>query len=248
MKKMMAAVLCLVSGLASSVALADESKTDELIINNLKQVDSRIQVESINSSPLNGMKEVELDSGEVLYADKNGEYFLIGQLYRFNEEAGFVNLTEERAKAGRAEKLAAIADAQKVVYAPEGEVKATVNIFTDVDCPYCRKLHEEIPELNKRGIQVNYLAFPRSGAGTPSHHTMVSIWCAKGAEGKRIAMDNAKTGKSVTPIQCENNVLAQMALGQELGVRGTPAMVFEDGSLVPGYIPAARLSAMLGVN
>lgn len=248
MKKVMAAVLCLVSGLAGSVALADDSKTEQLIKDNLKQIDARIQVESIGDSPLQGMKEVELESGEVVYADKNGEYFLIGQLYRYNEEAGFVNLTEEKAKAGRAETLAAIDESNMVVYAPEGTVKATINVFTDVDCPYCRKLHAEIPKLNEMGIQVNYLAFPRSGAGTPSHHTMVSIWCAENAGAKRTAMDYAKSGKSVTPIQCENDVLAQMALGQELGVRGTPAMVFEDGSLVPGYIPAGRLGAMLGIN
>jgi len=116
-----------------------------------------------------------------------------------------------------------------------------------VDCPYCRKLHDEVPKLNEMGIQVNYLAFPRNGQGTKTYNTMVSIWCAKGAEAKREAMTEAKQGMSLDKADCNSPVMSQLALGQAVGVTGTPAMVFEDGSLVPGYVPAARLSKMLGL-
>ena len=247
MKHLQIVAMCLF-GLLSSVVMAEEADAEKLIKQNLKQIDARIQVKSIADAALNGMKEVELQSGEVVYADPKGEYFLIGQLYQFSEEAGFVNLTEEKSKAQRVEQLAAITEDQMVVYAPEGEVKATLNVFTDVDCPYCRKLHAEVPQLNKMGIQVNYLAFPRNGEGTPAHRTMVSIWCSKDAQAKRDAMTAAKTGSSVTPSSCVNPVMDQFALGQAMGVRGTPALVLADGSLVPGYIPAERLAVMLGVN
>jgi len=245
MKRMLAVVLCLFAGISGSVFA---ESPDDLITQNLQKVDPRIKVKSISEAPVAGMREVELNSGEVLYSDSKGEYFIIGQLYRYSSDAGFVNLTEEKSKTQRKEQIATIAQEDMVVFAPEGEVKATLNIFTDVDCPYCRKLHDEVPKLNAMGVQVNYLAFPRNGKGTRAYHTMVSIWCADGAEAKRGAMTDAKQGKSLEKTTCENPVMQQLALGQSIGVTGTPAMVLDDGTLVPGYIPATRLGKMLGVN
>jgi len=245
MKRMLAVVLCLFAGI-SGVVFAESP--DDLITQNLQKVDPRIKVKSISEAPVAGMREVELNSGEVLYSDSKGEYFIIGQLYRYSSDAGFVNLTEEKSKIQRKEQIATIAQENMVVFAPEGEVKATLNIFTDVDCPYCRKLHDEVPKLNEMGVRVNYLAFPRNGKGTRAHHTMVSIWCADGAEAKREAMTDAKQGKSLDKATCENPVMQQLALGQSIGVTGTPAMVLDDGTLVPGYIPAARLGKMLGIK
>lgn len=245
MKRMLAIVLCLFAGISGSVFA---ESPDDLITQNLQKVDPRIKVKSISEAPVADMREVELNSGEVLYSDSKGEYFIIGQLYRYSSDAGFVNLTEEKSKTQRKEQIATIAQEDMVVFAPEGEVKATLNIFTDVDCPYCRKLHDEVPKLNEMGVQVNYLAFPRNGKGTRAYHTMVSIWCADGAEAKRDAMTDAKQGKSLEKATCENPVMQQLALGQSIGVTGTPAMVMDDGTLVPGYIPATRLGKMLGVN
>ncbi|MGH1441056.1 MAG: DsbC family protein [Cellvibrionaceae bacterium] len=246
MKKIQAALLCLLAGVSGWVFAAESS--DDLIKQNLQKVDSRIKVKSISSAPVAGMREVELNSGEVLYSDDKGEYFIIGQLYQFSNESGFVNLTEEKAKGQRKDKVATISEEDMVTFAPAGEVKATLNIFTDVDCPYCRKLHEEVPKLNAMGIRVNYLAFPRGGQGTKAYNTMVSIWCAGNAASKREAMTDAKRGVPLDKSNCDNPVLQQFALGQAVGVTGTPALVLEDGTLVPGYMPAARLGKMLGVN
>lgn len=245
MKRMLAVVLCLFVGVSGAVFA---ESPDDLITQNLQKVDPRIKVKSITEAPVAGMREVELNSGEVLYSDSKGEYFIIGQLYRYSSDAGFVNLTEEKAKTLRKEQIATIAQEDMVVFAPEGKVKATLNIFTDVDCPYCRKLHDEVPKLNEMGVQVNYLAFPRNGKGAGAYHTMVSIWCADGAEGKREAMTDAKQGKSLEKATCENPVMQQLVLGQSIGVTGTPAMVLDDGTLIPGYVPAARLGKMLGIK
>ncbi len=246
MKKLSLALVSVMAFLSSTVFAAEG--VAERIEANLQKIDNRIQVKSIGESPLKGMHEVELASGEVLYADDNGEYFMLGKLYQFSDEKGFVNLTERKQNAHRKATIDKVDAEQMVVYAPKGDVKATVSIFTDVDCPYCRKLHAEIPELNKMGIQVNYLAFPRNGSGTATYKEMVSIWCAKGADGRREAMDVAKTGGTPEPVECNNPVMEQLAMGQMLGVTGTPAMVFEDGRLVPGYVPAAQLAKMLDVQ
>ncbi|WP_415882550.1 DsbC family protein [Neptuniibacter sp. QD34_54] len=245
MKNLFKTFACLWACVATSVMAAE---AEGLIEQNLKKVDARIVVKEIGDAPLTGLREVELNSGEVLYADDKGEYFLIGKLYRFTDKEGFVDLTERKKSAQRKVQMADLDEEQLVVYKPKGEVKATVNIFTDVDCPYCRKLHAEIPALNEQGVQVNYLAYPRNGTGTGTFKSMVSIWCAEGAEGRRQAMDQAKSGIRPAVKTCDNPVLDQLQLGQSVGVTGTPAIIFEDGRLYPGYAPAQQLVNLLDLE
>ena len=135
-----------------------------------------------------------------------------------------------------------------MTYSPEGEVKARIHVFTDISCPYCVKLHREIPELNKMGIEVSYLAFPRAGQGSAAHKQMNAIWCAGDEDARRDAMDQAKLTRSLAGSDCKTPVIEQMALGQSMGVTGTPALVMADGKLVPGYVPAKQLAKMLGIN
>lgn len=245
MKKLLAVMLCLFAG-SSGLVFAESS--DEQIKQNLHKVDPRIKVTSISEAPVEGMREVVLNSGEVLYSDSKGEYFIIGQLYRYSNDTGFVNLTEEKAKAQRQEKIAIVAKEDMVVFAPEGEVKARVYVFTDISCPYCVKLHREIESLNELGIEVSYLAFPRAGRGSTAHKQMNAIWCAGDDEMMRKAMTNAKLNGGIEGSDCETPVIEQMKLGQSIGVTGTPALILEDGTLVPGYLPATHLAKRLGIN
>jgi len=115
-------------------------------------------------------------------------------------------------------------------------------VFTDIDCGYCRKLHGEIDQFNAKGITVRYLAFPRSGIGAPSYNKAVSVWCDKDPQA---AMTRAKNGETLPKADCDNPVKEQYELGQLIGVQGTPAIIMEDGALLPGYVPAAKLAAAL---
>lgn len=229
--------------MASMPVMADS--TEELIRKQIDKINAQIPVASVKPAPFGGLYEVELASGEVIYSDAKGEFFLLGQLYQLTDARGFVNLTEEKANTARKARMATVKDADKVIYPAKGTHKATISIFTDVDCPYCRKLHEEVPALQDMGVQVEYLAFPRAGAGSATHQKMVSIWCA---DDRLKAMDQSKSGQSVKDATCDNPVLEQYALGQEVGVTGTPAIVTADGQLIPGYVPARRLAPMLGIK
>ena len=235
----------LMLAMTSSAWAADTAEDN--IKQQLSRVDSRFEVSSIEPAPMKGLYEVTLSSGEVLYADAKGEYILAGQLYQIDADKGLVNLTEAKRAQARAVAMQALSEEDMVVYRPDGAVQATVHVFTDVDCPYCRKLHEEVPALNEMGVQVNYLAFPRGGMGSRAYTTMTSIWCGD-AEERRERMDEAKSGGRVDEEQCDSPVMEQFALGQKLGVTGTPALVLEDGRLLPGYVPAERLKQVLGLN
>lgn len=244
MRKVLIAMM--LAAMSGSLMAADSA--EKLIEQKLKLIDKRIPVASIKPAAIKGMYEVELTSGESLFADSKGEYFVVGNLYKLDSEDGFVNLTEKKVAIKRAERIAAIADTDKVVYKPAGEVKATINVFTDISCPYCRKLHEEVPALNKMGVQVNYLAFPRAGENSAAFREMRSIWCNEPGKARAEAMHASKTGGDVAAKVCDTPVMEQMVLGQQVGVTGTPAMVLEDGTLIPGYVPAARLASMLELN
>jgi thiol:disulfide interchange protein DsbC len=117
-------------------------------------------------------------------------------------------------------------------------------VYTDVDCPYCARFHRDVPALNEAGVKVRYLLFPRTGVGSESYHKAVSVWCAS----DRVKVVGiAKAGGKVEPKKCDNPVEKHMELGAEIGIQGTPAIVFDNGKMLPGYVPAPQLLAQLGL-
>lgn len=192
----------------------------------------------VNPAPLKGMYEVVLGS-DVFYISEDGKYLLVGDLRDTNTGE---NLTDVTRNELRKTVLATMPEDKMIVFPAKGETLYTVSVFTDVDCPYCSKLHDEVPKLNEAGVTVRYLAYPRAGQGSKTYKTMVSVWCA---DDPLQAMTDAKARKPVEAKQCENPVQEQFLLGQEVGVTGTPALVLSDGELVPGYVQAERLVAYL---
>ncbi len=193
----------------------------------------------IVESPVAGLYEVSFGP-EVLYVSKDGRYALQGDLI---DVATRENLSESRRGAGRLQLVNELKEKDMIIFpATTKQQKHVVTVFTDVDCSYCRKLHAEMADYNKAGITIRYLAFPRSGENTPSYFKMVNVWCAKD---RRAAMTRAKLGEAVEQKNCDNPVKEQLALAARFGVSGTPTLVLEDGSVVPGYMPAARLSQAL---
>lgn len=170
--------------------------------------------------------------------------FMEGDLYEVTN-GGLINLGERKRNVIRAEKIAAIDESEMIIYEPADGRKATITVFTDVDCPYCRKLHGEIEELNALGIAVRYLAYPRTGLNTETHFKMISTWCA---EDPKAMLTSAKRGAGVPPADCDNPIARHYQLGREVGVTGTPALVLEDGTILPGYIPAQTLAGYILEN
>ncbi len=199
-----------------------------------------MQVGDIMLSPI-GLYEVSVQNGQSVYVSRDAKFLIPGDLYESKEE-GLVNLGEARRNVVRRDRIAALDEKDMIVFAPEGERKATLTVFTDVDCPYCRKLHAEIEALNSYGIAVRYLAFPRTGLNTEIATKMISTWCA---EDRNAMMTSAKRGGDVPAVDCDSPVEEQYQLGREVGVTGTPALVFDDGTIMPGYVEAPTLAKYL---
>ena len=175
------------------------------------------------------------------FTDKAGKHIIQGQIIAVGAKAP-VDISAALVASTAQEALKAVDKKDMVIYPAKGATKAVIYVFTDADCGYCRKLHGEMEDINARGIEVRYLAWPRSQESVPK---MEAIWCS---EDRKAAMDQGKTGANVQAPSCANPVQEQMALGARLGVRGTPAIFTEAGQQVGGYLPAAQLAEAVGVN
>ncbi|MDS4029631.1 MAG: DsbC family protein [Candidatus Contendobacter sp.] len=232
------AALTAASSATSTVAPAAAPSGKQPDLTRLQEALNGEKPDSVAPTAIPGLYEVVL-GGQVLYLSEDGRFAVQGDMVDLGSRA---NLTENRRGELRGKAIAAVGESNMVVFAPEGPVKHTVTIFTDIDCGYCRKMHSQIADYNKEGIKIRYLMFPREGIGSESYHKAVSIWCANN---RQEAMTKAKRGESIEPKTCDNPVQAQYELGDKLGVRGTPSMVLESGEMLPGYVPPAQLARLL---
>lgn len=203
----------------------------------------QFEIKSITESKMGGMYRVVDQRGQIIFASSDGQHFVTGELYS-TSGGQLVNVSEQERQGTRVEQLANLKEGDRITFPANGKQKAHITVFTDIDCGYCRKLHNEVPRMNELGISVSYLAFPRAGVGSSSYDKLVSVWCA---EDRLDAMTEAKAGKTLPRKSCENPVSAEYALGSALGVNGTPAIVLDDGALLPGYVPAEQLAKGLGI-
>lgn len=194
-------------------------------------------LDSAGAAPIKGLFAITSGT-KIIYVSGDGKYAMEGELFDMRNGE---NLTEKQKDLVRAKMLGALDERDMIRFSPD-DTRHTITVFTDVDCGYCRKLHSEIPMLHDAGIAVRYLGFPRAGPGSETYEKMVSIWCAKD---RRKAMTDAKAGKKIPGRQCKNPLQEHVDAGRRFGVRGTPAIVLEDGSLISGYLPAARLRELL---
>ncbi|MEX0963477.1 MAG: DsbC family protein [Pseudohongiellaceae bacterium] len=204
---------------------------------------NQLEILSISATPLPSIFQVELNTGEILYSDISGDYLFAGDMYQ-TTSAGLMNLSASKRQERNLDKVAAIPESEMIIFTPD-QIKASITVFTDVDCTYCRKLHSELDQLMAKGIEVRYVAYPRGGSDAASFDKMISVWCSND---RKKSLTQAKNGQNLPAADCDTPVLAHYALGNELGISGTPALVFPDGRVIPGYMDAERLAAMLQIN
>jgi thiol:disulfide interchange protein DsbC len=235
-KQFVSAALMLLTVSFSGLSMAD-SESQLAITKSLKSVFPGAAPSEISPSPMAGVSEV-LIGPRLFYVTNDGKYLLQGSLI---EIATRKDISEERRNGIRQSAIDEVGEENMIVF-PAKDARHTISVFTDIDCGYCRKLHDEIDQFNANGITVRYLAFPRSGIGAPSYDKAVSVWCDKD---RPAAMTRAKSGETLPKADCDNPVKEEYELGKMIGVQGTPAIVLEDGTMLPGYIPAAKLAAAL---
>jgi thiol:disulfide interchange protein DsbC len=196
------------------------------------------KAEDVQPSPVAGVYQVPMGA-DTAYVSADGRYIFAGDLYEIDTRT---NLTETNRSAGRTKLLAKVDEREAIVFG-SASARHTITVFTDVECGYCRKLHSEIDQLNKLGVRVRYLAYPRSGPGTADWRKMEAVWCASD---RKEAITKAKLDQVVKAQNCSATPVAkQFQLGEDLGVRGTPAIFTTNGEYIGGYLPPAELKSQL---
>jgi thiol:disulfide interchange protein DsbC len=230
---LLAAVLVATSGL--SAALADPPAAADPRVALLKLLPAGSTIDDLKPSPIPGIYQFT-QAADVSYLTADGKFYLDGNVY---DMATRVNLTEAIRAHARLAMLAAVPESQMLIFAPKNPLY-TITVFTDVDCQYCRKLHSDMAELNKLGVRVRYLFYPRTGPNTESWRKAEVVWCSAD---RNDALTRAKAGAQLdmnktcgpTPVDRE------FQLGQSLGVRGTPAILTDNGDFINGYLPPKEL-------
>jgi thiol:disulfide interchange protein DsbC len=214
---------------SGSVALADDGKDPRAEL--LKHLPPGSKLEDLRPSPIAGLYEF-MQGAELSYLTADGKFFVDGNIYDMDSRQ---NLSETRRAQARAKLIGAVPESQMVIFSPENP-RYTITVFTDVDCAYCRKLHSEIAEINKLGVRVRYVFYPRSGPGTESWRKADAVWCSSN---RNEALTRAKAGGTLDMKKTcgETPVNREYTLGQAIGVRGTPAIVTESGDMIAGYMP-----------
>jgi thiol:disulfide interchange protein DsbC len=192
------------------------------------------QASDVAVSPIPGLYEVTM-GGLIAYVSSDGKYLLSGNVYDLDTQ---VNLTASRRNSARAKALAATSESNMIVFGP-ANAKMTITVFTDIDCGFCRKFHSQIAEVNKAGVRVRYMFFPRTGPATESWTKAEQVWCAAD---RRDALTRAKKGDTVKGKNCGDAAIqSQYELGSDLGVEGTPAIFTQQGDYIGGYLAPAEL-------
>lgn len=228
-------VPALLLSLVSVVAMAGEAEVRKALTGKIIGADKA----QIQAAPIPGMFEV-IAAGQLYYVTDDGRFLFQGNAFDLVEGK---DLTEPRMNEVRAQQLNSVDDAQAIVFTPkDGKVKNRINVFTDIDCHYCREMHKKMAGYLERGIEVRYLFFPRAGVNSPSAKKAEAVWCA---DDQHKAMTDAKAFRKVEDRSCGNPVASHYRLGKELGVRATPTIMTDGGQVIPGFRPPEALEQIL---
>jgi len=209
------------------------------IVTKINQVlPAGMTVKGIKQSQVDGLFVVDIGDLQPIYASKDGNFFLYGEMYAI-KNGELLNTTKQEISLNRKAILdSELSEKDFITFAATDE-KHVITVFTDVDCGYCRKFHGEIEDYNAQGITVNYVAFPRSGLESESYNKIVSAWCSSDPKGTLTAL---KEGRDPALKLCQDHpVEDHYLLGQRIGITGTPAIISSSGDLLPGYLPPMEL-------
>ncbi len=196
------------------------------------------KADQLRATPVAGIYEYTRGA-EIAYVTADGKYALSGDLFELKSNR---NLTEEHRRELRARLIAAEPESEMLIFSP-AQPKYTITVFTDVDCAFCRKLHSQMGELNRLGVRVRYLLYPRTGPNTLAWTKAEQVWCSPD---RNDALTRAKLGQELKTKPCADNPVAHTwALGKDFAIDGTPAIVLPNGDMLPGYVPPDVLVAQL---
>lgn len=198
-----------------------------------------IPIDHLSVTRVPGIYEI-ISEGQVYYVDSTVSFLFDGNLVDLK---GRQNLTELSMTAQNLRYIDAIGEENMLIYkSNDAAPTRSMSVFTDLDCPFCQRLHSELDILLDAGVSVRYLLFPREGLNTTAHENLESVWCA---DDQHAAMTAAKRGELAPVASCDNPITQHFTLAQQLGLTATPMIYLDDGQRINGYLDAHTLLEVL---
>lgn len=235
----MRALFALLLGMLAAPTHAAEGGAPTAVSEALARLAPGTPVDGLRKAAMPGFYEAAV-GGRTVVVSADGRYLMAGALWDLRAQR---NLSEPLLADVRREVLATIPATRRFVFAA-AQPRATVTVFTAIDCGYCRRLHEQVDRINAAGISVEYLLLAHAGADSPSHATAVSAWCAAD---RADALTEAKRGQQPPHKMCPNPIDEHAALARRLGVSNTPTVIAADGRVLGGYLTVQQLTGALGL-
>lgn len=199
-----------------------------------KKAGINAKITGIKTTEVPNMSWVSLEGMAPVYVTNDGKYLIQGDVIRLGDKE-LHNVSETLQSDVNKKIFANLKAEDLLIYPAKGKTKHVIYVFTDVSCPYCHKFHEQMDEMNSKGIEVRYIAWPRGEQHMPA---MEAIWCNSD---RRAAFDQAIAGGSITPTTCKNPVKNQYQMGLNIGVNGTPGVYSSEGLYLGGYMSTSEL-------
>lgn len=226
-------VIAIIASLTVSVALAGTTGDVE---KRLKEQYPATKITAVRESPVRGIHEVIMGRN-VAYTDESGRYMIFGHLYDMKEQkdltAGLLDALNRVDVS-----LLPQADAIRTV---RGKGERKLFVFSDPDCPYCKRLEAELAKMDN--VTIYTLLYPLEGLHPDARRKAEAIWCAK--DRAKAWEEFMANGKLPDASGCETPIDRNLRLGNTLGVNGTPTIVFADGAVAPGMLPAIEIERRL---
>ncbi|PIT11691.1 hypothetical protein BGI30_05350 [Snodgrassella alvi] len=237
------------SNTATEISQAVDAVTSKKVSENLTKKmqkaftlkGAELNIQSVYTTPFKGIYEVVITGNQIIYTDENADYIILGNLLDLQHHK---NLTEQR-----------LSDLSKVdfdklpldkaIKEVRGNGQHIMAVFSDPDCPFCKKLEEEIAQIDN--VTVYTFLMPVPELHPKAQNKSVQIWCQKDRTTAWTAwMRHNKEPASVA--NCNNPVAETMKLGDKLGFTGTPTIIFPNGKTISGLMRKNDLEQELGKN
>lgn len=237
------ASLCIAQESESNIPIpvVQQKKITKIIESVSIEMGKNLSIDQIKASPIPGL--LQITSGlNVFYISEDGQYLAFGEILDTSKNQSTWNITEQEVRQLRMQALATVKETDMVIFPSLGKKIGTVTVFTDLDCGYCHKMQKNIKKYNNLGIEVRYLAFPRSGPNTPSFNKAITVWCSKDkAHDYALASDGQELAKNLCT---KNPVTLQFELGRKMGINGTPTFILDNGVIIGGLVDPQTLVQM----
>lgn len=235
--KKLACTVVIACTLLVYTAMVKSDDTDQLDALRTKLAEnlSDIPIEHLATTPVPGLYEM-VSEGQIFYIDETASFLLDGNLVDLK---GQKNLTEKSMTAQNLRYIDGIGEENMLIYTQtETTPTRSMSVFTDLDCPFCQRLHSELDILLDAGVSVRYLLYPREGLNTQAHRNLESVWCA---DDQHAALTAAKKGELSPLASCDNPITQHVALARQLEITATPMIFLDNGQRINGYLDAETL-------